>query len=313
MNKREVVLGLLEQDKLQTYIPAGFFLHFDEKYHRGQAAVDRHLEFFHHTGMDFVKIQYEHTFPKQPEIQNPPDWARMPFHPKEFYEAPLAVVDGLVKAAKKEALVILTLYSPFMCAGQAASQQIITEHIRQDPESVKKGMEIVTDSLLVFVRECIKLGIDGFYHSTQGGESRRFEDPGLFDRCIKPYDLILMEEINWACPFNILHVCDYYGGYDDLTPFLDYPGDVVNVALEVDSERLTGMQISRMFNRPFMGGIDRLGTIATGTEDEIRRMTEAVLRDAPEKFILGADCTIPSDANWDNLKTAISVAHTWKR
>ena len=70
-------------------------------------------------------------------------------------------------------------------------------------------MEAVTDSLLTFVRACVKLGVDGFYASTQGGERGRFDDPGIFDRAIKPYDLTVMNEINATCEFNILHVCDY--------------------------------------------------------------------------------------------------------
>ena len=63
--------------------------------------------------------------------------------------------------------------------------------------------------------------VDGFYASTQGREVSRFEDLTLFDEYIKPFDLALMEEINRSCIFNVLHVCDYHDGYDDLTPFLE--------------------------------------------------------------------------------------------
>ena len=96
-----------------------------------------------------------------------------------------------MEAAKSEALVVVTLYSPFMCAGHTTSQQIVTAHITENPDAVKKGMEIITDSLMVFVQECLRIGVDGFYHSTQGGERHRFQDPSLFLECIKPYDLPL--------------------------------------------------------------------------------------------------------------------------
>ena len=33
----------------------------------GKAAIDRHLEYFRFTGMDFVKVQYERTFPPLPQ------------------------------------------------------------------------------------------------------------------------------------------------------------------------------------------------------------------------------------------------------
>lgn len=68
-----------------------------------------------------------------------------------------------------------------------------------------------------------------------------------------------------------------------------------------------------MFGKPFMGGIDRKGTIISGREGEITRVVKEVLNTAPEKFILGADCTIPSEISWENIKTAISTAHEYKR
>ena len=40
---------------------------------------------------------------------------------------------------------------------------MITEHIKQDPLAVQKGMEIITESLMIFVKACIRLGVDGFY------------------------------------------------------------------------------------------------------------------------------------------------------
>ena len=61
-----------------------------------------------------------------------------------------------------------------------------------------------------------------------------------------------------------------------------------------------------------MGGLDRHGTIATGTEEEITATVRALLQDAPDRLILGADCTLPGDTNWDNIKAAISAAHTYR-
>ena len=309
MNKREVVLSLLDAGAGRPYTPAGFFIHFDKSCHRGQAAVDKHLEYFRYTGMDFVKIQYENSFPQRPEIVKPGDWAKMPFLGQEFYEGQLEVVEGLVKAARKEALVLVTLYSPFMCAGQTVGADRLVEQIKENPERVKQGLEVVTDSLMLFVKECIRLGVDGFYHSTQGGESYRFEGSPLFDECVRPYDLALMEEINQACIFNILHICDYHGGYTDLSPFLDYPGHVVNCSLKLGAKELTGAEVSRLFGRPFMGGLERKGTIVSGSVAEIEAAVEAALANAPMDYMLGADCTLPGDIDWENIRAAISAAH----
>lgn len=309
MNKRDVMMRVLDASQPQPYVPAAFFLHFDPQYHRGQAAVDKHLEYFRYTGMDFVKIQYEHKFPTIDAIQQPEDWAKMPVYGRDFFAAPLGVVEGLVKAAKADALIIMTLYSPFMCAGHATSEKLITAHLTDDPESVKPGMAAVTESLMNFVQGCIELGVDGFYTSTQGGEAHRFADRTIFEQYIKPYDLMLMEEIDRRCDFNILHVCDYHDSYDDLTPFLDYPGHVVNCSQRVGAEDVPAAELARLFGRPFMGGLDRHGVIATGDEPRIRAAVQAVLDAAPDHFILGADCTVPSDTSWDGIRAAIAQAH----
>ena len=309
MNKRERMLSLLEDGKGPDCTPAAFFIHFDPEFHFGQPAVKKHLDYFRHTGMDFVKIQYERKFPPRPEIQRPKDWADMPFYNLDFYEGQLQAVEGLIKAAKKEALVILTLYSPFMCAAHTAGSETLTGHIRENPDQVKKGMEIITESLMMLVRRCIDLGLDGFYTSTQGGENSRLGNTEGFRSCIRPYDLALMQEIDRSCGFNILHICDFHGDYDDLTPFVDYPGHVVNYANEVGGNRVTGSEIARMFGRPVMGGLDRKGVIATGSEEEIKQAVAQILTDAPDRFVLGADCTLPGDIPWDNIRTAIAAAH----
>jgi uroporphyrinogen decarboxylase len=309
MNLRETMLGLAENRGTPGYVPAAFFLHFDPAFHRGQAAVDRHLEYFHATGMDFVKVQYEHPFPRMPQITRPEDWEKTPRFDQHYFAEPLEVISGIVKAVKKEALVVVTLYSAVMHAAHATSRDLLTEHLQQDPERTTRGLKIIDESILVFVRECVKRGVDGFYASTQGGEADRFRDPSLFTRYLKPIDLLVMNEINRLCPFNILHVCDYHGVYADLAPYLDYPGQIVNCGTRLRSGERTPGELSRMFARPFLGGMDRHGVLVTGTREQIQRQVQQVLHHAPPAFALGADCTVPSDISVENLKTAIETAH----
>jgi uroporphyrinogen decarboxylase len=313
MNKRDLILNLPKSGQPAPYVPAAFFLHFPPAFHEGRAAVEKHIEFFRHTGMDLVKIQYEGRFPQIPEIQHPDDWSRMPVYARDFFAGQLAAVEGLVQALKAEAVVVVTLYSPFMCAGHSTSDALLTQHLRQDPKKVRPGLEAVTESLLLFARECIKLGVDGFYHSTQGGEAGRFDDSDIFREYIKPYDLALMQEVNQNSAFNILHVCDYQRDYNDFSPFLEYPGDVVNSPLKLGGRTLTPVEVAQMFNRPYMGGMERKGVIASGTPEQIKAAALDVLRAAPEHFILAADCTVPNDTPWDNLKAAIDAAHAHRR
>ena len=312
MNKRDSVLNLINSPMPPDYIPAAFFLHFDPTCHQGQAAIDKHLEFFHATGMDFVKIQYEQIPTSVASIRKPEDWVQAPRYTEDFFEPTLYVVKELVKRARSEALVVLTVYSPFMWAGQLATAEVLNAHMRENPDAVCKGLEILTDNVLTLVRACKRIGVDGFYVSTQGGEAFRFKGTELFQKYIKPIDLAVWAEIK-NDPFNILHVCDFNGGYDDLTPFLDYPGQVVNCSLKLGENILSPKQFSQMFGRPFMGGLERKGSLATGSLDTVRWAATNVLKDAPDRFILAADCTVPSETPWKNLKAAIDTAHNYRK
>ena len=312
MNKRDTMLNLIHNTALSDYIPAAFFQHFDSAHHQGQAAIDKHLEFFRSTDMDFVKIQYEQLFPPSAPIRKPEDWAHVPLCSEEFFEAPIHVVEGLVKAAQAEALVIMTLHSPFMWATHLDEHADITNHLKEDPEAVKKGLAIMTENVLTLVRGCKRAGIDGFYASSQGGEAFRFQDSNIFQEYIKPTDLAVWDEIS-SCSFNILHICDYEGGYDDLTPFLDYPGHVVNSSLKLGDRTLTPKDASQLFGRPFMGGLERKGVLATGNLEAIRRTVTDTLEQTPERFILAADCTVPGDTPWEHLRMAIGAAHQYRK
>jgi uroporphyrinogen decarboxylase len=312
MNKRDLILDLVHNTTPVETIPAAFFMHFDDDHHRGLAAVEKHLEFFRATGMDFVKIQYENPQPPAAPFTSPQDWARVPLYPPEFHDAPVEVARGLVQAAKAETLVIMTLYSPFMWACHLGGADVLARHLLEDPEPVRKGLEIMTENVLQLVRGCKRAGVDGFYVSTQGGEAFRFNDPDIFRKYIKPTDLAVWEEVQ-DCTFNILHVCDYEGSYSDLTPFLDYPGDVVNSSLKLGEKILTPAELSAMFGRPFMGGLERKGLITRENPAAIRGHVGDLLETAPERFILAADCTVPSDTPWENLKAAIDAAHQWRR
>lgn len=315
MNKREALLQYLESNESGGYTPAAFFLHFGNGYRSGEAAIRRHREFFEFTGMDFCKIQLELELPHF-EIGSGADFGRLPSLPLDVFQSQLDVVRGLVVALKAETLVVLTLYSPLMIVDHLVGQPTVNEWIEKEPEHVFKGLEIATESLVDFVRECAKIGIDGFYHSTQGGEAHRFSKRETFFKYVKPTDHRVMNEIDELCSFNILHICDYhkeYGGYADLEPFLDYPGHVVNVSTEVGGGHRTPAELSTQFGRPYMGGLDRLGPLSSGTEDEARAAARAVLADAPPRFILGADCTVPADTRWENLRAAIDEAHAGGR
>jgi uroporphyrinogen decarboxylase len=309
VNKRERMLQWLAGKTDPNYTPAAFFLHFGPEYKNGSAAAKRHLEFFRQTDMDFVKIQFEQTYERQAFLEKPSDWSKLALRKIDFYEPLVQTARELVKSAKKDALVLMTLYSPFMGAGQCATAPVLQRHLEENPEAVKRGLEILSESQLIFVRACIQAGVDGFYMSTQGSEKGHFTSPKIFANYIKPYDLAGMKEATAACPFNILHVCDYNMPYESYDATRDYPGQVVNCNTKLTGGQMTPQEIAKFFRRPYMGGMDRHEVLVQGTPAQVEAEIRRVVKSAPGQFILGADCTVAAETDWKRLRHAIDVAH----
>ena len=144
---------------------------------------------------------------------------------------------------------------------------------------------------------------------------QRFQNRGqeLFNRIVKAYDMILYKEVSQLVPYNIMHVCDYDGSYQDFDArFRDYPGRVINVPLSANGQPLSLRQAADLFERPVMGGLNRLGTVSTGSPEEVKKATLEVLKDAPANVILGADCTVSAKTPLANLQTAIRTAHEYR-
>jgi uroporphyrinogen decarboxylase len=312
-DKREALMSLRKGGAGPDHVLGAFFVHFGAEYRFGTGAVEKHLEFFRFTGMDFVKVQYEATFPPEKQIVAPGDWKKMPRHGLDFYKAQLEVIGGLVRAARRDAPVIATIYSPFMCAGHASSRATVAKHLMENPEAVRPGLATITESLLLFVRECRKLGVDGFYMCTQGAEQDTFRDRRTFEDHVRPFDLELFREIDATCAFNILHVCDFEARYADLAPVLQYPGHVVSCSPRFTGGLVPMGELARQFGRPVMGGMDRLGALASGTSEQVAADALAVLEKAPSRFILGADCTVPGSNRWEAIRAAIATAHAYRR
>ncbi|GAA4398010.1 uroporphyrinogen decarboxylase family protein [Nibrella viscosa] len=312
-SKRDLVMQVLDKSSKPNYIPAAFFLHFPAGQHTGDAAIKAHLDYFRATGMDLVKVQFEQRYPKTVEVKTPADWAKIPVLNEEWFEPTLYVIRGLVKAARREALIIPTMYSHYQMANMVVPKETLLKHVKEDPEAVSRGMENIALSIMNYVRAATKAGADGFYTCSQGGESNAVADRALFNRVIKNFDMLVQKEVAQLTPVNILHVCDYEGAYGEFnTRFADYPGQVVSVPLAAEGKPLSLSQAATLFNRPVMGGLDRHGVLSTGTPAEVKKAVEQVLKDAPAQVILGANCTVRTDIPIQNLQVAIKTAHEFR-
>ncbi|MBQ9649625.1 MAG: hypothetical protein IJV25_04310 [Prevotella sp.] len=313
-NRREVILQVLDQSRPNEYVPAAFFLHFENKL--GRKAVQDHKDFYRATNMDFVKVFYEIVVP-QIDIRNGKDWERVPVYDEDFFAPQVAVIEDLAREFGKEAFILPTVYSPLALAHQTLGRdKDLKKLAEEDPKAFGQAIKNLSLSIENYLRAARKHGADGFYVSSQGGDGNSLS-PKIWNEYVREWDKHVSEVANEIGEINILHICDYgtpFKNAEALYAFTDYPASIINVPLNFsDGSTLNLKEAQQRFSRPIFGGLERLGVIATGTIEEAKKAVDKVLENAPQNFILGADCTVPGETDWEKLRAVIDYAHTWRQ
>ena len=315
-SKRERILQVLDQSRSNEYVPAAFFLHFENKL--GRKAVQDHKDFYRATNMDFVKVFYEIAVPKV-DIQSGKDWEKVPVYGEDFFEPQVAVIEDLAREFKGEAFILPTVYSPLALAGQTLgfeNRKNFKKLVEENPAAFGKAIKNLSLSIENYLRAARKRGADGFYVSSQGGDGNSLS-PEIWNKYVRQWDKHVSEIAAVIGEINILHICDYgtpFKNAEALYAFADYPASIINVPLKFsDGSTLNLKEAQQRFGRPIFGGLERLGVIATGTIEEAKAAVDEVLKNASPNFILGADCTVPGTTDWDKLRAVIDYAHTWRQ
>lgn len=288
-----------------SYAPAAFFIHFHSDQKVGDPAVQAHLNYFHESGMDILKVQFEQTVPRIPVGEED---AFEPI-PEDFYRPTLEIITKLQEAEGKDVYVLPTVYSPYQVAHHSLGEERVKVAAVENPAWLHTVFGNYRDALVWLIQECKKAGILGFYMCTQGGEMTFNEIPGFFDTFVRPYDMAVMGECNRDTKMNILHICNWEGPYDDLTRYKDYPAQIVNTPTDLNGTPFTLQDGIDLFGRPVLGGYDRKGEFNTLSAEEVAAETRAILAAHPaSRVMIGADCTVGS-APLANIQAAVAAAH----
>ncbi len=313
-SKRERILQVLDQSRPNEYVPAAFFLHFENKL--GRKAVQDHKDFYRATNMDFVKVFYEIAVPNV-DINSGSDWEKVPVYGEEFFAPQVAVIADLAREFGNEAFVLPTVYSPLALAHQTLGRgKDFKKLIAENPKAFGKAIKNLSLSIENYLRAARKAGADGFYISTQGGDGNSIPEK-IWKEQVRQWDKHVSEVANEIGEINILHICDYgtpFKNAEALYGFADYPASIINVPLKFsDGSTLNLKEAQKRFGRPIFGGLERLGVIAKGSVEEAKAEVDKVLENASPNFILGADCTVPGTTDWETLRAVIDYAHTWRQ
>lgn len=314
MNSRENTIAAVRGERTD-YIPSGFWLHFPETCFHGEAAVQAHLDFFRESETDIMKIMNENVIPCTVPIQQPEDWANIPVFRRDspFIQDQLEITKKLLDKIHDNGIVLLTVHGVVASAwharggtaGYETGSSFLTKHLRANPKAVAQAYDRISDALVILVEEALKIGVDGIYYAALGGESYLYTDEE-FEEFVKPNDLKVLGAAAGRPAFNILHICK---DRLNLERYKDYPADVVNWGVYEQNPSLEeGKRIFK--DAAILGGLDdRSGVLVNGTQKEIQDEVHRIIsRMGRRKFLLGADCTLPTEIDMSRIRTAVRAA-----
>ena len=317
MNKRERVIAAINGESVDC-VPSGFTLHFPDDCKTGEAAVAAHLDFFRETDTDIIKIMNENLFPDMGVIREPEDFEkyRELGAEEDFLVHQLELTEAIMKRADPDAFSLGTvrgitpsMIHPLMARGMEypEARLFVRDSLRKNPEPVLRAAERVTETLCRLVRGYADAGVDGIYYAALGGERDIFTDRE-FELWVKPFDLRVMEAIREAGGYCFLHICKENLNMERYRSYGPY-ADVINWG--VYEAPLSLKEGRALFpGKAVMGGLaNHLGVMDCGTEAELQTEVHRIITEAGrEGFILGADCTLPAQISYRQVRAAVEAA-----
>ncbi len=321
-NRKQLVLDVFD-GKERERVPSGFWFHFlEDEIHSDAfenpalaeellAGEVRYIEGFK---PDFVKIMTDGFFPYPQEglkdiksakelydVQPLPEDSPYFTQQVEYAKKVIGKLGNKVAAFYNlfAAGTIVKFMQPTIPEGEA----LIDRLIQEDKEAVKHLFKVISEDVAKLAGRLIReAGVTGIYFSVQNlaGKSSSRE---IYEEVFAPGEKLVLESANAESEYNILHICGYAGHRNKLDWYKDYPAKAINWAVVIEGVPLEeGKQIFP--GKAVLGGFANSpeGILYSGTKSEIQAETRRLVKTAGRKgVLLGADCTVPRDIDWQRL------------
>lgn len=188
-------------------------------------------------------------------------------------------------------------------------QDKFSELMLEFPEKIAYITDIIaSDYKLLFEALKEQTKIDGIYYSVQNIQDERATED-FHKQYVFPSELEALDEIHERWDNVILHICGYDHFKNQLSFYTGHKASAYNWAVHTDGISLA--EGKKIFKAPVIGGFDNnRGTlIDTGTEKDLISFTQELIQETGrDGFIIGADCTIPSDMDFSRINVIKDAA-----
>jgi len=201
-----------------------------------------------------------------------------------------------------------TLFSPMTTAAKMCSPEVLARHIKENPQKVRRALEIFTAATIEFAKASIRLGADGFFWATQMS-STDILDEKTHDEFVKKYDMEVLNAVRNDTWFNVCHL---HGPNTFIKSIQDYPVQALSWHDRDDGPSMD--EVREYSTKAFMGGLSwGKNWLAKSKEDVVREVEEVISRHNGKGILLGPGCVIDPSTPLEYLelvqKTVMNKRH----
>jgi uroporphyrinogen decarboxylase len=232
-------------------------------------------------------------------INKPGDWEKL----RELDMASIHLARQLAclrlirEKLPRDTPLVQTIFNPMAQAKNLAGNDMLIAHIRQHPDAVMKGLEIISKTTKKFVEAAIDTGIDGIFYAIQHAQASLLTlDEYKIFALLHDQNVLRPANDLW-CNMLHLHGKDVYFSLLRLVNF-----QIVNWH---DRETYpTLAEAQSLYKGAVCGGI-RQDTLVYQNQEKVREeAADALQQTKGQKFILGTGCVVPVIASHGNIMAA---------
>lgn len=297
--------------------PAAVWRHFPGQDQRPESLAEAHVAFWHRFGLDLLKVtpasgyygddwglrsacrpnrEGVRTYLDRP-IKTAKDWAalRRLDVTAGVYGRELRALRLIRQAVRGEVPVLATVFSPLTVAKTLSGEVAVVRYLREQPEALHTGLEVIAEVTARFAAECLAAGADGIFFATQ------MACPGAvteeeYEAFGRPYDLRVLEAASGA-EFLILHA---HGDRPYFDLLADYPVHALNWH---DRRTPPSLREARSrYSGCLCGGLNEVDLADRDARQVAEEAQEAVRQTGGKGHIVAPGCVIPVDTPEANVQ-----------
>jgi len=324
MSKKQILLDAFH-NKETGVLPAGFWFHFSSpsEFPNGpenpdlfRRTVEGHKAYLRGVGFEILKIMTEGYFVvptlRDVDIDDIGALGALPPSGRDspWFTEQVELARQLAGAAGEDAAVFYTLFSPIaylsfggMGRGVHINDDVFAvDLIRNAPGALKHALDTLAGDIAALAGMILtEGGADGIFLAVRNYEGVSKED---YEKYIAPGERAILRRAAGIKDNSILHICADTGIKNDFSCYTDYEARAFNWATV--REGLSLADGKALFGgKAVIGGFDNTanGCLYKGDRAAIEAEAQKIIEETGRTgVILGADCALPDDIDYEHLK-----------